>query len=340
VLVPAQLGPQPVNFFHYGIRHKRFIMSGITYRKGHLIFNPNAGRIRRNPDLIEAVKKTLETAGHGVALHPTSGPGDATRLATRAVQEGADVVLAAGGDGTINEVVNGMVGSAIPLGALPAGTANVLGMETRMGGDPVKAALRLAELEPVRIALGLVREIGGQPRRHFLLMAGAGVDARIIVILNPRMKKLFGKGAYWLAGGQSLFRRLEELDAQISAERRRCSFALASRVRNYGGDLEIATGASLLKEPFELVLFEGANPLRYFKYFAGVLARRAGRVQGVTVASTRCVALTPLPGQTVYIQVDGEQAGTLPAQVEIVPGALTLLVPPEFLEKERSRWTT
>lgn len=283
---------------------------------------------------------TLETAGHAIVLQPTAGPGDATRLAARAVQSGAGAVLAAGGDGTVNEVINGMVGTATPLGVLPAGTANVLGMETRIGGDPVKAARRLGELEPARIALGLVSETGGAPRRHFLLMAGAGVDARIIVILNPRLKKLLGKGAYWVAGARSLFRRLEQLDARIGMEQSRCSFALASRVRNYGGDLEIATGASLLKEQFEVVLFEGANPLRYLKYFAGVLARRAGRVRGVTVALTQRVALTPAPDQTVYIQVDGEEAGTLPAHVEVVPDALTLLLPPEFLRKERSRWTT
>lgn len=282
----------------------------------------------------------LEEQGHTVTLKPTSGPGDATHIAARCVSEDANLILAAGGDGTINEVANGMIGSQVPLGILPAGTANVLAMETQLGGSPVRAARCFATLEPVRIAVGLLRAIDGAPLRHFLLMAGAGLDAHIVAHLNARVKNVLGKGAYWLAGWQSAFRRLEELDVECDGRRARCSFALASRVRNYGGDLEIARGASLLHEHFELVLFEGANPLRFVKYFTGVLLGNAARMRGVNVLRARCLTLHPAGGKTVHIQIDGEDAGTLPTRVELVPDALTLLLPAGFLERERQRWTT
>ncbi|MCC6394038.1 MAG: NAD(+)/NADH kinase [Bryobacterales bacterium] len=296
--------------------------------------------MRRNPKLLAGVVSILEEQGHAVILKPTNGPGDATHIAARCVSEGADLILAAGGDGTINEVANGMIGSRVPLGILPAGTANVLATETRLGSDPAGAARSFGALQPVRIAVGLLRAMDGEPLRHFLLMAGAGLDAHIVAHLNARVKKVFGKGAYWLAGWQSAFRRLEELDVECGGRRARCSFALASRVRNYGGDLEIARGASLLHEHFEMVLFEGANPLRFVKYFTGVLLGNAARMRGVHVLKARCLTLRPANQKTVHIQIDGEDAGTLPVRVETAPDALTLLLPADFLERERQRWTT
>lgn len=260
-------------------------------------------------------------------------------LSRECLSEGADLILAAGGDGTINEVANGMVGSHVPLAILPAGTANVLATETRLGGNAIRVAHQLDQLKPARIALGLLAEPDGTPRRHFLAMAGAGLDAHIVVNLNPRTKELLGKGAYWLASFRSTTRRLQELHASSEGSTIRCSLALASRVRNYGGDLEIAAGASILQEHLELVLFEGENPLRYLKYLLGVATGKLYGMTGITVIKTRSLTLQAA-GSPVHVQLDGEDCGTLPARVELIPDALTLLLPPEFLERERRRWTT
>lgn len=284
----------------------------------------------------------LEAAGHAVTLRPTDAPQHATELATQCVGGCADLILAAGGDGTINEVVNGMVGSEIPLGILPVGTANVLAMELGIGKDPVKAAGMLGDMEPRRISLGLARNFDGSPRRYFLVMAGAGLDAHIVANLDQDMKKKLGKGAYYVAGFQSLGRRLEELEVEANGRRTRCSFALTSQVRNYGGDLEIALGASLLKNQFESVLFESASPWKYLTYLFGVITRRAAKIDGVTVMPTRQLKLHPVNGETVRLQLDGEDAGVLPVAIEKVPQALTLLMPRAFLQKEQERaeWTT
>jgi diacylglycerol kinase family enzyme len=193
---------------------------------------------------------------------------------------------------------------------------------------------------PVRIGAGLLCDTDGTPRRHFLLMAGAGLDAHIVANLNLKLKRLLGKGAYWSAGFGSLTRRLEELDAANGSHRARCSFALASRVRNYGGDLEIALGASLLKEHFEVMLFEGSNPFRYLKYFSGVLLGTAARLRGVSVWQATEITLTPAGSDPVRVQIDGEDGGELPASLRFVPRALNLLMPPEFLRNEQARWTT
>ena len=276
---------------------------------------------------------------------PTTGAGTAPAIARRCVSDGADLILAAGGDGTINEVVNGMVHSCVPVGIMPGGTANVLAMEMGLGGRMEKAARLLAKCVPERIPVGLIRNGSATGPRHFLLMAGVGLDAHIVYHINPSVKAALGKASYWLHGFAQFGRRLPEFDVTASGRRFRCSFALASRVRNYGGDLEIAQDVSLLEDHFELVLFEGRMPFTYLKYMFGVLTRSLHKMRGVTILRTREAAFDAPEDERIYIQVDGEFAGWLPSSVEIVPDALTLLTPPGFRARanrvaEEMAWTT
>lgn len=278
----------------------------------------------------------LGAAGLSVHAQPTTGPGTAGEIARALVGRGADLILVAGGDGTVNEALDGMAGAAVPLGVLPAGTANVLGTEIGLGRDLERAAAYIGELEPVRVALGLLRRPEARPR-HFLMMAGVGLDARVVTEVGPDLKRRWGKIAYWIAAFRLVGRRLAEFDVRAGALTRRCGFALAARVRNYGGDLEIARGASLLRRDFELVLLEGATASPYLKYFAGVATRTLGRMSGATILRAPALELSAAGGDPVPIQVDGEFAGHLPATIEIVEHALTLLVPPEYPVRERRR---
>jgi diacylglycerol kinase (ATP) len=257
-------------------------------------------------------------------LAPTSAPGDATKIVAQAIAEGADLILVLGGDGTVNEVVNGMMHSRIPLGILPAGTANVLSMELGLGSKLEAAIGRLAGAVERRIAVGCLVN-GGAPR-YFLAMGGAGLDAKIVYDLNPAFKAVAGKLAYWLGGFGHVGQRIQNFDVRINGDSYRCGFALASRVRNYGGDLEIASGASLLRDDFEVVLFEGVNPLRYLGYMAGVGLRQVQRLPGVHTVHARQIELS---GEA-HVQIDGEYAGRIPGRFEIVPDALTILVPPVY----------
>ena len=265
-----------------------------------------------------------------MTVAPTTGPRTAGAMAREHVDRGADLILAAGGDGTINEVAEGMVHSQVPLGILPGGTANVLATEMKMSSRLERAAEGLAECRPHRIAVGHVTCENGNVSRYFLLMAGIGLDAHIVYRVSGPLKAAAGKLAYWVAGWTLLGRRLAEFQVEVNGLHRKCSFALASKVRNYGGDFEIAREVSLFDDRFEVVLFEGRSSVRYVKYFAGLMLNRVEGMKGVTVARARCLRLLSPEGQRVYIQIDGELAGHLPAELRIVPDALTLLVPPRY----------
>jgi diacylglycerol kinase family enzyme len=259
---------------------------------------------------------------------PTTGPSTAPAIARDCVLKGADLVIAAGGDGTINEVANGLIGTEVPMAVLPGGTANVLAVEMEIGTKIVKAAERLSQWIPERISAGLLTN--AVEERYFLLMAGAGLDAMIVYNIDAQLKARMGKVAYWVGGFGQIGRRLPEFDVRVNGHPTRCSFALASRVRNYGGDLRIARGASLFSDQFELVLFQGAHTLPYVKYLLGVLTNRLAKMNGVTVVRTDALHLDAPSDRGIYIQIDGEYAGRLPASLRIVPRCLTLLVPPSF----------
>jgi diacylglycerol kinase (ATP) len=240
------------------------------------------------------------------------------------VGEGADLILALGGDGTINEIVNGMLHSRVPLAILPAGTANVLSVELGLGTGIRRAAAYLPECVERRVAAGKFVN-GGEPR-YFLAMGGAGLDAKIVRDLSPALKARAGKLAYWLSGFGHVTERVRNFEARINGDRYQCGFALASRVRNYGGDLEIARGASLVRDDFEVVLFEGTNPLRYLWYMTGVGLKMAQKMRGVHTVRAEQVELSG----DAHVQIDGEYAGRMPARFEIVPDALTILAPASY----------
>ncbi len=254
------------------------------------------------------------------------------------------MILVAGGDGTINEAVNGMAHSGVPLGILPAGTANVLANELGIGGSMERAATTMGRATQERVALGMITTEAQSPR-HFLLMAGAGLDADIVYNLNPRTKEAIGKGAYWIGGFSKIGRRIPEFTVQADGREYRASFALASRVRNYGGDLEIAPTISLLDDEFELVLFEGESSLGFLKYMLAVVVHQHRKMPGVTIVRSRHAVFSSREDTNIHLQVDGEYAGVAPARVDIVPNALTLLVPPDFRARrpasvEDAQWTT
>ena len=256
---------------------------------------------------------------------PTRAAGDATVLSRQAIARGADLILVLGGDGTINEVANGMIPSQVPLGILPGGTANVLAMELGLGSQVDSAAERLGRAVARRIHVGKLI-CDDRPERYFLMMGGVGLDATIVTAVNPTLKAKLGKLAYWAAGAQQFFRSIGQFQASIAEHREQYGFVLVSRVRNYGGDLEIASQASLLSGDFEVVTFTGSNPLRYAAYMAAVGIKQVKKMPGVT---TRRAERVQFSG-SAHIQVDGEYMGESPARMEIVHDALTLLIPETY----------
>jgi diacylglycerol kinase (ATP) len=304
--------------------------------KTFLIYNPVAGKIQRHPHRLQRAVEILTRQGHEVTLAPTEGPHHAAEIARRCVADGVERIFVAGGDGTLNETLNGIAGSRVPIGFLPGGTANVFAMEVGIGGHMVRAAERQSRCVPVRVALGRLHPTGAEPR-YFLLMAGAGLDARIVHLVKPHWKRRLGKVSYWIGGFSQLGRSLDEFEVRMNGRTRKASFALFSRVKNYGGDLEIATHANLLEDDFAVVLFAGRSSIPYLKYFAAVLLRRLNGVGGVTVERATDIELLPTGGVRAAIQLDGEAFGYVPARIEIVPDAITLLLPERFVAQSELR---
>ena len=200
----------------------------------------------RRPELFARALDVLRREWPEVHSVPTYGPQTAGSIVSECIAQGAGLIVVAGGDGTINEALSGAVGSDVPFGILPFGTANVLSNELRMGNNPVRVAELLKHCTPIPISLG--RMITESGPRLFLCMAGAGLDARIVRIVSPRVKSILGKYAYWLYAFEQVGRRLHQFRVRVNGREYITSFALISRVRNYGGDIEIARRANLLDE--------------------------------------------------------------------------------------------
>ncbi len=313
------------------------LQGNVTYRKIALLYNPFAGGLQgaKSSRLLDA-EKALGKYGAEVEIMATDAPRSAGRIAACAIANGADLIVVAGGDGTVNEATEGVAGTDVPLAVLPAGTANVLASEMRVTTNLGKAAAELLSYPAERISIGRIQSRDEVPR-SFLLMAGAGLDAHIVYSLDYSLKRKLGKVAYWLAGFRQFGRTFAEFSVRIDGQEYQATFALISKVRNYGGDLEIAREVSLLDNEFEVVLFHGRESWRYVKYLAGVALQRLKGMKGVTVLRTREVELANAGDDRVYLQVDGEFAGHLPARVEIVPSSLSLLIPPPYVSAHPRR---
>jgi len=283
---------------------------------------------------LHEARKILSHSGIESSLLITEEPGDATEFARQCVTDGYELVIACGGDGTVNEVVNGLAGSAVPLAVFPSGTANVLAKELRIPWDVCGAAELVARSHPRRIALGQIAPLDAQrPARYFLCLGGAGPDGVIVYSLDLGAKQKAGVLAYWMEGFHQLMRypfpffRVASNGHTLDA-----SLVVVGRTRHYGGPFEITTGASLFRDEFEILALTTRNPLAYLGMLPALwLGQLRGRddVQFWKATSLRCQAL---PGngngnQPIYAQVDGEPAGRLDVEFRIVPSALTLLVP-------------
>ena len=214
-----------------------------------LIYNPVAGRhpARRERE-IQKVAAVLREESIAVRLMRTLGPGTACDLARAAVAGGTDLVVVCGGDGTINEVVNGVAPSETVLGILPGGTANIIAKELGLPHDPVRAAKQLSRWRPRRIALGRAvwacgngQPVANQEQRFFLSVAGIGFDAYIVYKLSMAFKMSLGVVAYgWEAIRQALRYRFPAFLCQVDGHQRRATFAVVHRTKLYAGWFRLA----------------------------------------------------------------------------------------------------
>ncbi|HXQ71021.1 MAG TPA: diacylglycerol kinase family protein, partial [Pyrinomonadaceae bacterium] len=170
-------------------------------RRATLISNPKTGRYgARRLRPIQDVASQLRSLGVEVDLRLTTAPDEATEIAAQAARNGSSDVIVAGGDGTINEAIQGMAGSKARLAIIPRGTANVLARELNLPLDDEQATIVAARGNARRIHLGRATVEANGTSRLFVLMAGIGLDASVVQRVHPRLKKRIGKGAFWVSG--------------------------------------------------------------------------------------------------------------------------------------------
>jgi diacylglycerol kinase family enzyme len=298
-------------------------------RNATLIVNPTAGGGRSESRHLEQARGILARAGIETSLRPTIARGDATRLARDAVAEGRDLVIVCGGDGTINEVVNGLAGSRVPMAVLPSGTANILAKELRLPWDVCKAAALIPRGKPRRIALGLLTSsTNGDAPRYFMCVGGAGPDGVMVYSLDPGLKRKTGILAYWMEGVRQLFRYSFPRFRVISNGRElEASLVVVGRTKHYGGPFRITTGADLFEDSFEVLAVTSRSRWQYLSYLPALSLGYMRRLEGVHTWKTAELQCEPCVDGIAYSQVDGESSGRLGVKFSIVADALTLIVP-------------
>jgi diacylglycerol kinase (ATP) len=294
------------------------LTSKTAARRLLIILNPAAGW-RRRQRLVPVLARLRE---HGCAfvLRETAGPGDAERFAAEVDPGAFDLVVAAGGDGTVNETINGLARSGLPLALIPLGTANVLAAEIGLRTDPATVARCVAFGEPRPIALGAANG------RRFILMAGAGFDAHVVAGVSVPMKRWLGKGAYVL----STLRQLLMFDFpsyEVLADNtiQNAASVIVTNARYYGGRFVCAPEACLESETLQVCLFERGGRLAAIGYALALFRGRLPAVPGYRLIEARRIEIRGRRGEP--IQVDGDGIGQLNAAIEVLPRALDLVFP-------------
>lgn len=296
--------------------------TGRLFRNAALLYNARAGLRPWRKELgLSRVVALLEAQGLKIALCATTGSGSATEIAREQIAAGHDLIIVCGGDGTVNEAVNGMAGSSVPLALLPSGTANVLAKELGLPWDPWRAAEYIPRGEVRRIALGRAGS------RYFIAVGGAGADANLVYNAVRRGWPRLGILPFWLEAFRLLLTySFPEFTVEVNNESLPATLLVVSRTRNYAGPIQITRRADLFGNDFEVAVFPRRNPATYWLYFVAQLVDPLERFPEIQFFRSRCVRAFPRQ-QHIRVQVDGELAGELPREFSIVPDALSLLVP-------------
>lgn len=303
-----------------------------------VIQNPTAGQ----GDWQEQIRAALETfqhAGWDITLRETTGQGDATRFAKEAVAEGRDIVVVAGGDGTVNEALQGLAEQThTALAVLPGGTVNVWATELGGGDAQEDIAARIVAGRRRRIDIGRVND------RYFMMMASTGFDAETSALVSDtpelkRMKRRVGPLAYALAAVQTLRtfrgrRLLLEVDGRPI--RRRALMVIVGNTRLYGGIAQITYQAQADDGSLDLCVLTGQGPLDLARRFISVALRRQRQDDHIDYRKVRRVTITTADTtRPLRVQADGEDIGETPVTLEVIPAALDVIVfpdtPPGFL---------
>jgi len=299
-------------------------------KRARIIYNPTSGReiFRKNlPDVLEK----LEQAGYETSCHATTGEGDATRAAKIAVERRYDIVIAAGGDGTINEVVNGLANQEYrpKLGVIPMGTTNDFGRALQIPRDIGEAVEIIIKGDRIPVDIGRINE------RYFINIAGGGRLTELTYEVPSKLKTMLGQLAYYLKGMEMLPSirashvcieydgKLFEGDAMLF---------LVGLTNSIGGFEKIAPDASLNDGMFTLLILKKVNLPEFIRI--ATLALRGEHINDNHVIYTKANRIKVRSNDTVQLNLDGEYGGLLPAEFENLYRHLEVFAPINKLRPE------
>jgi YegS/Rv2252/BmrU family lipid kinase len=288
-----------------------------------IIANPAAGRGRRAGSVrLRRVVAALERHGCAVVVRESCRPGDAEQLA-RLAEPAFDVIVAAGGDGTVNEVVNGLCPSSRPLAVLPLGTGNVLASEIGMPHAPEALAQVIAEAPARPIWPGIA---GG---RLFIAMAGAGFDAEVLGALGARLKRQVGKLAFVWAISRCLFRyRRTEFVVETADGEQRAVWVIVVTGRRYAGNFVVASAARLAEPTLHVVLFRRSGRGAAIRGLAAIALGALHHLPEVSVLAMSRLSIAPVGGCSAgLLEIDGDILGALPIAIGVADAPLLLVQP-------------
>jgi YegS/Rv2252/BmrU family lipid kinase len=313
-------------------------------RKAALLYNPASGGSKRRRQELESALSVLRGGGVEADLVPTDSPDHAGDEVRRSINAGCDTIFACGGDGTIHNIAQVLALSPVALAILPMGTANALAHDLGLPISIPAAAKASLQARPRRVALGRIehRDMQGRPSaRYFVVAAGIGADAHLFYKLHSGAKQRMGMAAYymktwnlWLTYPMTRFAaEYIETDSD-ETQRADVTELMAVRIRNFGGIVqELAPGASLDRDDMRLVSCRTSSRLPYLAYVARCVLRRHWTIPGIDLVYSKKVSCDYLKSPStqgqpkIYVEADGELIGTLPAEITVVPDALTLLAP-------------
>lgn len=260
--------------------------------------------------------------------YATAAPDDATRLAREAIERGTDIIISYGGDGTLNEVLQAMIGSRASLAVWAGGTANVVAVDLGMPSGIRQLGDVIARGKTRRISVGMARaeDAARMVERYFFMFAGIGLDASIARNVNLRLKRRTGEFAFWVEGMKHLITwRAEPFTVDVDGQKYESTFTLIGNGKGYGGGICITPGAKLEEPWFELYILP---PLRAKTAYLGELVTcLRGRRENSRARLVRGRHIKVNSSRKPLVEVDGEIIGPLPMRFDVVPDALSIIVP-------------
>ena len=290
-----------------------------------VIYNPVAGpKMVRN---IDRVRRALASDRVPFEVRETTGPGDAVLLAREAAHAGGEVVIAVGGDGTVNEVANGLAGMATRLLVVPHGTGNVFAAEV---GLPKSVEGCLSLLSTGKTITVKLAKAG---KRHFLLLASAGFDAEVLDRMGARGKHYLGIGAYLLAGTAHLFREQPSLWVELEGqERLEAQAVIVCRGKTYGGGVILAPYGNLERSTLQVVILRRIGRIPILRFAWNALRGKHTASPDILIRETTSVFIrSPIRSAA---QVDGDYLGPLPVRFEMTDVPVRIIVPPSYPVKK------